>query len=338
MKHPEREVLLSQETIDGEDKIILQVEKPANIDEQDYLHNQFMMTADRSLIYQFDANTNLLERFHVFVHTEDDEVLVFEITEINYNPEIDDSVFTLELPDDTIEYIEAQTLPDNQRYEAMSPKEMVTAFFQACAQKDWDEVLKFRTTSHLSERFKSTYGGLTIVSIGEPFHSEAQSDLQWIVPYEIQLRPVERYTLVSNQNTAGRNVLMGSYDNDLQPLEEQDWQNEPTPLSPESPYLVMSPEEVVATFATALINLDYDTMSLFIPEKDVTMLKAQIQMAAKHNIDIQKNLPKIEVIRSFWSEEHQGTFVVTRESRTKSFNLGIRKDNKAHRFVVDGGL
>lgn len=334
------QMCLIHDTIEGRDKTILKIEKQATVSKDDYLYNKFIFEADRSIIYQFDTKSKLLESLHIFVHTEEVEVLVFEVTDIDYNSDIKDSVFTVEIPDDAILDTDVHILPDNEHYEAMSPKEMATTFFQACSQEDWDEVLKFMTTSRISEGFKNAFGGLTVMSIGEPFQSErnTDSDLQWFVPYEIQLRPTERYVLVSNNNAAGRNVIMGWYDSDLQPLETQDWQNEPSTLASESPYATLSPEEVVATFATALININYDTMGLFLPAEEIESMRGHFQEAINQNIDLQKMLPRVEVIRSFWSEEHQGTFVVTSESCIRSHNLAIRKDNDAHRFVVDGGL
>lgn len=337
-KRPESWMHISHETMNERDKTILHIERKATVSEDDYLRNRFISLADRSIVYQFDTQTKLLESLHIFVHHEDKEVLVFEITEINYHPDIEDTVFTLDLPDNVNEFIGARILPDNERYAAMGPKEMATAFFQACAEENWDEALKFMTTSRVDERFKSAYGGLTIVSIGEPFQSEAMSDLQWIVPYEIKFCPAEQLTLVSNNNAAGRHVIMGWYNSDLQPSQTLEWNTEPALLAPDSPYQTLSPEEVVSTCETALLNLDFDTLCLFMPKDEVEPMKNQLQAALKSNPDVKKILPRTEIKRSFWSKEHQGTFVVTSESRTKAWNLGVRKDNDAHRFVIDGGL
>ncbi|MFC1760624.1 hypothetical protein ACFL6U_00915 [Planctomycetota bacterium] len=340
-KHPNRKVLLSHETIEGQDKTILQIELEAEVSKEDYLHNKFIMLADRTKIYQFDAKTKLLESFHVFVHTEDKEVLVFEVTEIAYNSDIDDSVFTLDLPEDINWHTDshARILPNNEQYENMTPKETATAILQACARKEWEEVLKFKTDSRIEDRFKAEYGGLTILSINEPFQSEAQDDQQWFVPYEIKTLPKESTVRVSNKNAAGRFVIMGLYDSNMQLWKPVTWESEPATLAPDSPYTKMSPEEVVKTFNTALINLDFEKMKMFMPAELVEQMMGPFVEEVKQNPDLQKMLPRLEeVVKTFWSEEHKSYFVTCTESSTIIHNLSLRKDIKANRFVIDGGL
>jgi len=338
--NPDREVFLSHENIEGQDKIILEVEIAADVPEGDYLRNSFITASDRLKVYQFDAKTKLLEGLQVYVHTVDEDVLIFEVTDIEYNIEIDDSVFALNFPENMIWTREPEILPDNERYEKMTPKEAAEAFFQACAEEDWEEVLNFRTTSRIDDRTKEYLGGLEIISIGEPFQSEgyARDGLGWFVPYEIRLRPVERNIQLSNANSAGRFVITGWYDNKMQLQEQVKWSNEPEILPDNDTYVKMSPDEVVQRYYDALSRLDWDEMLKLMPADDVENLKHQCEEAAKYNIDIQKQLPTIEVMKTFWSAEHSSYFVTYREFRVKKFNLAIRKDNPANRFVVDGGL
>ena len=124
----------------------------------------------------------------------------------------------------------------------------------------------------------------------------------------------------------------------MQPQEELKWANEPEILADNDTYAKMSPEEVVNAYHDALLRLDWDEMRKFVPGSDVNKMEQGCKAAAKHNVDIQKNLPTVEVMKSFWSEEHSSYFVTYREFRVKKFNLAIRKDNPANRFVVDGGL
>ena len=72
------------------------------------------------------------------------------------------------------------------KYENMTPKEMTIAFFQACADKDWDELVKFFTDSEVRQGTKDYYGGLEIISIGEPFTKDNYHG--WYVPYEVRLK------------------------------------------------------------------------------------------------------------------------------------------------------
>jgi len=212
--NPDREVYLWHKKIEGQDKIILEVEAAAGVPEGDYLRNKFITDSDHLKVYQFDAETKLLEGLRVYVHAEDKDVLIFEITDIEYNTEFDDSVFVLDLPENMNWYGEPQKLPDNEKYEKMTPKEAATAFFQACADENWEEVLKFKTSSQIDERTKTYLGGLTIISIGKPFQSEgyARDGLGWFVPYEIRFRSgrVKKMNLaIRKDNPANRFVVDG---------------------------------------------------------------------------------------------------------------------------------
>ena len=200
--------------------------------------------------------------------------------------------------------------------------------------------MKFWSGSQIDDRIKEYLGGLTIISIGEPFQSEgyARDGLGWFVPYEIRLRPAERNVQLSNANSAGRFVITGWYDNKMQLQDEVKWASEPEILEDNATYAKMSPDEVVKAYYDALSRLNWDEMLKFMPADDVEKLKNQCEEAAKYNIDIQKNLPTIEIEKTFWSAEHSSYFVTYREFRVKKFNLAIRKDNPANRFVVDGGL
>ena len=183
---PDRAISLWREEVEGREKIVLEVDIATDVPEDDYLRNKFIQDSNHVKVYRFDAQTGLLEDLQVYVHTADEDVLIFEVTEIEYNMEIDDSVFALELPDNMVWHKEPEVLPDNEKYQQMEPKEVAQAFFQACADEDWDEVLKFRPSSAVPQWLKDTYGGLEIINIGEPFKSGGYSG--WFVPYEVRLK------------------------------------------------------------------------------------------------------------------------------------------------------
>jgi hypothetical protein len=339
--NPDSEVCLWHKEIEGQDKLILEVDVAANVPEGDYLRNSFITGSDHLKVYQFDAKTKLLEGLQVYVHTDDKDVLIFEVTKIEYNTKIDDSVFALDLPENMNWYGQPQKLSDNEKYEKMTPKEAAEAFFKACADENWDEALKFWSSTQIDDKLKEYLGGLTIISIGEPFQSEgyASNGLGWFVPYEIRFRPVERNAQLSNANSAGRFVITGWYDNKMQLQEEVKWSNEPEILADNDTYAKMSPDEVIKAYYDALLRLDWDEMRKFMPAEDVEKMKQQCdEAAAKYKIDIKKQLPTVEIKNTFWSAEHSSYLVTYREFRVKKFNLAIRKDNPAKRFVVDGGL
>jgi hypothetical protein len=210
--HPDREIYLRHEEIEGKDKIILEVDITTDVDEDDYLRNTFISDSDHLKVYRFDAETKLLEALQVYVHTADRDVLIFEVTDIEYNSEIDDDVFTLDLPEDMIWHKEPEILPDNKRYEEMTPREAAQAFFQACAEENWEEVLKFWTGSRIDDDLKEYLGGLKIMSLGEPFKSKGYTRTGWFVPYEIRLKSgeIKKFNLaIRKDNPARRFVVDG---------------------------------------------------------------------------------------------------------------------------------
>jgi hypothetical protein len=204
------EVSVYHEEIDGQDKLVLQRYSQANVSQGDYLRNKFIQDAERTFYYYFDPETKLLEGMQLFVHTDDEDVLVFEITDIAYNPQIPDEHFTLQIPEDAVSYKKPEILPDNEKYANMTPKEAAQAFFTACAEENWDEFLKFSTDSRVSEGTKQYLGGIEIVSLGEPSKSGGYGG--WFVPYEIKLKDgsLKKHNLaLRNDNPAKRWIVDG---------------------------------------------------------------------------------------------------------------------------------
>ena len=210
--NPDRDVYLCHKASEGSNKIVLEVNITTQVAEDDYLRNKFISDSDHVKVYSFDAKTKLLEGLQVYVHTADEDILILEVTDIEYNIEMDDSVFALDLPEDMIWTREPETLPDNERYEAMTPKEAAWTFFQACAEEDWEEVLKFWTTSRIDNSTKNYLGGLEIISLGEPFKSEGYTRSGWFVPYKVRLktgRVMEFNLAIRKDNPAKRFVVDG---------------------------------------------------------------------------------------------------------------------------------
>jgi hypothetical protein len=208
----DREVSFWHEKVEGKDKIILKVDVIANVDKDDYLRNKFILDSDHLKVYRFDAETKLLEGLQMYVHSNNEEVLIFEVTDIEYNIDMADSVFELDLPENMIWSREPEVLSDNERYENMTPKEAAEAFFQACAKEDWDEVSKFWGSSEIDSRIKGFLGGLEIISLGEPFQSKGYTRSGWFVPYEIRLKTghIKKHNLaIRKDNAAKRFVFDG---------------------------------------------------------------------------------------------------------------------------------
>jgi hypothetical protein len=331
------ELHLRQTVSSGGPETILEIESKAAGDyTNDYLKNKFISDSDNKKVYYFDAQTKLLKGFEVFVHTDKGDVLIFEVNEIEYNLQIDDELFKLELPQDVIWSQGPQVLPDNEKYVNMTPKQTAEAFFKACSEENWDEFLKFCPASRVSERIKRAYGGLEIVSIGEPFKSGLYPG--WFVPYEIKLRPEEINVRLSNANAAKRFVITGEYDSKLHLRGEIKWSNEPEVLADNDTYAKMSPQEVLTKYYDATSKLDFNEMRKFASDSEVKKFQSECEMAAKYGIDVKNNLPIMEVGESSWSAEQSAYLVKCRLTEIRKRNLAVRNDNPAKRWLVDGGF
>ncbi|MHC4734039.1 MAG: anti-sigma factor family protein [Planctomycetota bacterium] len=70
----------------------------------------------------------------------------------------------------SVKDVDPENLPklDDEKYTQMTPVEVAQAFFHACADENWQEVLKFRSTSRVPQRvpqwLRDQYGGLEIIS------------------------------------------------------------------------------------------------------------------------------------------------------------------------------
>ena len=133
---------LAHEQDNGVEKLVVTVEAKSGLSDDNYMKNKFIDTSDTRRVYRFDAETKQLEAIHIYLHEKDKDVLIFEADNIDYDQPIDPAIFSLDLPKDVIWYQEPTKLPDNEKYEKMTPKEAAAAFFEACSKENWDEVQK----------------------------------------------------------------------------------------------------------------------------------------------------------------------------------------------------
>jgi hypothetical protein len=190
-------------------ELVLEIESAAQGDfTNDWCKNTFITESDHKKVYRFDAETKLLKGFEVFVHADKEDVLIFEVNDIEYNPQLDDGLFTLELPQNVIWFEEPKDL--GEKYQQMTPKQTAEAFFKACSEENWEEFLKFWPMSAVDDKLKSYLGGLQVISLGEPFKSGIYPG--WFVPYEIKMKDgtIRKHNLaVRNDNPAKRYVFDG---------------------------------------------------------------------------------------------------------------------------------
>jgi hypothetical protein len=177
---------LTQETgVDGAAKSVVTIESRSSLPDGDYCKNKFFNDADTRRVYVFDAQNDRLETVKIYLMRQPDAELIFEVNQIDYNQPIDPEIFNPQLPEDVAWLREGvPTLPDNAKYAGMTAEQAARAFFEACGRRDWDEVAKF-WPGPFRYLYKSTLGGLEIISIGESFKSEAYPGS--FVPYEIRL-------------------------------------------------------------------------------------------------------------------------------------------------------
>ncbi|MGD0516425.1 MAG: hypothetical protein ABSA26_02735 [Thermoguttaceae bacterium] len=187
-------------------------EKARLIKGREYLKNKFIDDSDTRQVYRFDAATKRLEKVSIYLQDENKETLIFETTNIEYDKPIDPALFTFKLPEGVEWYKEPPRpgkLPDNEKYEKMTPKEATTTFFDACSKENWDEAVKFMP--ELINNFqKEELDGLQVISIGEPYQEKNYPG--WLVPCEIKLKngEVNKSNLrLNNDNPGKRYVVEG---------------------------------------------------------------------------------------------------------------------------------
>jgi len=170
---------------DGRPKSIVTVLAKSGLPDNDYLKNKFFDLADTRRVYRFDDGTAHLEDVAVSLTTDAGDVKVIELSQIDYDEDIDPSVFHLDLPANVQWDKEPQILPDNQKYVAMTAEQATQAFFKALQNSDWTEAAKF-CPFPFNQQIRDAVGGLQIVSLGQPFTSKV-NEAQF-VPYSIKLK------------------------------------------------------------------------------------------------------------------------------------------------------
>jgi hypothetical protein len=177
----------------------------------DWTKNKTIPESDHTCVYKFDAATKRLEGLQVIVHAGGKDVTVFELTNVLYDETFSPTLFSLQLPPDVNWFVEPATLKPSPA-QINGPKEAATYFFEALAREDWDAVLQVYPFSRVSDEVKHTYGGLEVVSIGEP----SQSGLYrgFFVPYEVRLPDgsIKKWKLaVRNDNPARHWTVDGGF-------------------------------------------------------------------------------------------------------------------------------
>ncbi len=195
---------LTHESTAGKDELVVTVETKAGLPDNDYLKNKYLDGADARRVYRFDAKTQKLEGMEAYLHEPGGDVLVLSTEKIEYDKPLDPALFALKLPKKIVWTKELERLPDNEKYEKMTPVEAARAFFEACAAENWGEVQKF-ITMPITEDLKHYLGKVSVVHLGKPFHSKGYAGGRgWFVPYEIKLKSgtTEKWNLALRNDKA----------------------------------------------------------------------------------------------------------------------------------------
>lgn len=210
-KKKESQASLSQDVHNGALRTILTVTRKAQGDlTNDWLRNKVIFEADHTCVYAFDPATKRLTGLQVFVHDNAQDVLVFEITGVRYNESFDPKLFTIDLPANVVWMVSPEEMPKTSQPLPSTARDAAVAFFEGMAERNWDRVLLVYPVSAVDDRFKKAFGGIQVVSIGEPFQSGIYPG--WFVPYEVRLTDgtVKKHNLALKQNR-GRFYVDGGF-------------------------------------------------------------------------------------------------------------------------------
>ena len=119
------------------------------------------------------------------------------------------------------------------------------------------------------------------------------------------------------------------------------WPQAPEVFPNNDYYARLTASEVVMAYYEALSQFDYAQMKKFMPVDDVSQIEKMINQALGMKMDaedLKAMMPVVEIISTQFSEDGKTATINILQSRIKKFNLAIRKDNAANRFMVDGGL
>jgi hypothetical protein len=189
---------------------ILAVHRAAQGDfTNDWMLNKSVSSSNNTRVYRFEAATKRLESMQLVLNTPSGDAPVFEISTITYNEALDPTLFTLDVPANTVRAVPAEQMPVAIPL-PKSAKEAAARFFDALARHNTDELLTVYPTS-APPSWMNRITTLQLIFLGEPFQSGLYPG--WFVPYEITINgQSKKHNLaVRNDNPAHRWVFDGGF-------------------------------------------------------------------------------------------------------------------------------
>jgi len=177
----------------------------------DWARNKNIQGSDHTCTYRFDSVSKRLEGLQVNITVDGREITVAEFTGIRYNETLPPTLFSLQLPKNVIAYV----APADMKPAAVTldgPRDAAAYFFDSIAHERWDDLLAVMPVSSVPDSFKKRYGGLQVLSLGEPFQSGLYRG--FFVPYQIRLPNGSTKThnlAVRNDNPAHRWMFDGGF-------------------------------------------------------------------------------------------------------------------------------
>lgn len=152
----------------------------------DYLKNKSISESDNRREYVFDNKTKLLKGLKIYLLENKKETLILNVENIDYDVAIDPSAFAITLPGD-VEWKEINYTVTNENFNNINSKRAAELIFEELAKKDFNSNKEVWTQFNFISKkiLGSTYGGLQVIKIGEPFKSGTYPGE--FVPYEIKL-------------------------------------------------------------------------------------------------------------------------------------------------------
>lgn len=198
-----------------DEEIILTITADALGDfRNNYLKNKSILGSDNMRIYTFDKKSMLLKTFELFINSNGHSTKVIKINSIAYNIPIEASTFSIKLPPG-VEWREFSDPVYIKAFTKISSKKAAKKFFTALHNEDYESITSIWDALQITdkeklEEIKSFYGGLEIISIGEPFKSGLYPGE--FVPYKIKLMngEFEEHNLaLRNDNSAKTWIVDG---------------------------------------------------------------------------------------------------------------------------------